>query len=297
MVSRAKVHEYHCRKPAALPTNLSKRLTTSTLADARINSPTSVWSCSLIVDLWPSDSSNPIFLILLFPILQQKPMVLFWLPAAQGLHWAMHWPRWRPTGVLKLGGIKMKVEKVTKIGLVVALAISSVACGVGVGEDTAALGEGEDAIEVDDFADGKADAYSDLSGTWLPPVADGPGFSLLAFLRNKKYHSERSRYCDRPCPQSQQNGTYRLTRRGFKRYVTLSPHAAQPVKLEYKLTSAGLKIKNVNATQWFTFSRNHGAWCGAPADCLEQPFIHPMCAGQSTCNANSCGWSCRLPPR
>ncbi len=44
--------------------------------------------------------------------------------------------------------------------------------------------------------------------------------------------------------------------------------------------------------------RKHGD-CGAPSDCLNQanPWIHPMCMGEATCDNNSkCGWDCGTNP-
>ncbi|MBI3071872.1 MAG: hypothetical protein HYY84_07040 [Deltaproteobacteria bacterium] len=185
-----------------------------------------------------------------------------------------------------------------KIGLVFALAISGASCGVGVGEDLAALGEDEDGLEVEELAGGKADAYSDIVGTWQSQVADAGGFGLVALLRNKKYHTEKTVYCVRaPCPPISEAGIYRLTRSGSKRYLTFSPvlHNARPVKYEYKLAGDSLKLRKVNTRSWQTLTRNGQLWCGTPSDCSQQPFVHIMCVGTTTCIQNRCGYDCSAP--
>jgi hypothetical protein len=155
----------------------------------------------------------------------------------------------------------------------------------------------EDGPEIEDSADldAKADGLSNIAGTWRGPS----WMTLLALKTDKTYHKEMKIYCiTAPCDPIEENGTFKLTKSGSNKYITLKNalHGAGTLKYRYTLSGDTLKLQRAGTTTWEALTRDGTGWCAVASDCDKQNLVLVMCVGQWSCATDRCSYQCGLAP-
>lgn len=176
--------------------------------------------------------------------------------------------------------------------LVPALALGLATCSTSepVTESEDAIAEGEAAFVV---------RMPSLAGTYRSDAIRIGSLSLLVLKTDGTYHRGMVVACfTTPCPPVEEDGRYRLLRRGDMTFLTLIPDDTSGTVDHYRYVALGdtLRIVRVGELSWTSLVRTTTeAWCAERQDCELQYLPPGPCGSQFQCVESTCNHACRPP--